>query len=331
VPVIDDVRMDPKNTGIAYFDVSPAGTAVYVPGFAKPRPRSLVFVDRSGRATPVAPTKRPYYGAALSPDGRRAAFPVEGLEDALFVLEMESGILNRLTSDVDVASARWTPDGRSIVYCGNADGPRSVYRIAADGSGKPELLFSRTEWWINDALPHPNGSGTLVSAQDQRGHDLYFVAEGSHEAQPFLVTPRNEQPGDFSPSGAFVAYTSNESERTEVYVRPFPGPGPKRRVSVSGGIFPCWSRDGREIFYWEGGTVAHLMRAAFEPGSDPKVGKPQALFEAPFAMIDMFSVSPDGQRFLMVKPDPEEESPLEIVVIPGFLDEMKSRLAGKRP
>jgi Tol biopolymer transport system component len=168
------------------------------------------------------------------------------------------------------------------------------------------------------------GPGALVSAQDVRGHHLYFVRMGSQTAEPFLVTPSDEQWAAFSPSGSVVAYQSNESDRMEVYVRPFPGPGPKRQVSASGGVVPHWSRDGREIFYWEIGPVGRLMRVSFETGSEPKIGKPQALFEVPLAMVEEFDITPDGQRFVMAKPETEEESPLQIVVIPGFLDEMKA-------
>jgi eukaryotic-like serine/threonine-protein kinase len=330
-PVLDDVRMDPKNTGLVYFDVSPAGAAVYVPGFPRARERTLVFMDRQGRATPVTSAKRAFRTPAVSPNGRQIALVIEGLDDTLWVLDLSSDTLNRLTFDGDVDIPGWSPDGRSLVYTAEADGPRSVYGIAADGTGKPELLFTRPEWWINNFDARPDGSGMMVAGQDMRGHDLYFVRKGSQEAEPFLATPSDERGPVFSPSGAFVAYLSNESGRMEVYVRPFPGPGPKRQVSTNGAFFAQWSRDGREIFYWEpGAQVGRLMRAPFEPGTEPRIGKPQALFEVPLAMVDNFAVMPDGQRFVMVKPEAEEENPLQIVVIPGFVDEMKARLSGKR-
>jgi WD40-like Beta Propeller Repeat len=229
-----------------------------------------------------------------------------------------------------VSGVRWTPDGRSLVYLGNAEGSRTAYRVAADGGGKPEVVFGRDEWWINDAVPRPDGSGTLVTAQDVRGHDLYFVRKGRGTAEPFLATPSDERQPDFSPNGSFLVYASDETDRYEVYVRPFPGPGPKRQVSTAGGILPHWSRDGREVFYWEGGPVARFMKVSFEAGSEPKIGKPELLFEAPLATVDDYGVTPDG-RFVMVKREAEEESPLQIVVIPGFLDEMRARFAGKRP
>lgn len=255
---------------------------------------------------------------------------VEGLEDVLWVLDVESGTLNRLTFDTDVSVAGWSSDGRSIFYAGNADGPRSLYRIAADWSGKAELVFSRAEWWINDLSPRPDGSGVMVAAQDVHGHDLLFVRNGSAKAEPFLATPSQERVPAFSPNGSFVAYASDESGRMEVYLRPFPGPGPKRQISTNGGFNASWSRDGREIFYWETGQVGRLMRASCETGSEPRLGKPQALFEVPLPMVDRLTLMPDGQRFVMVKPQPEEESPLQIVVIPGFLEETKARLAGKK-
>jgi serine/threonine-protein kinase len=171
---------------------------------------------------------------------------------------------------MDVRMARWSSDGRFIFFTGNADGPYSAYRIVADGTGKAELLFSRAEWWINDVSPRPDGSGVLIAAQQLPGHDIFFVREGSQEAEPFLVTPSDERQPAFSPNGAFVAYVSNESGRREVYVRPFPGPGPKRQVSTNGGTSPQWSRDGREIFYFEvgqAGVSRRCLRAGERPSS----------------------------------------------------------------
>jgi serine/threonine-protein kinase len=330
-PVLDDVRMDPKNTGMVFFDVSPIGAAVYVAGFPKPRERSLVFKDRDGRVTPVTDAKRSFFSSAISPDGRRVATVVEGLEDVLWVLDVDSGTLNRLTFDSDVSVTAWSPDGLSIFYTGNADGPRSLYRIAADGSGKAELVFTRAEWWINDISPSPDGSGVMVSAQDVTGHDLLFVRPGKAEPEPFLVTPSDERAPSFSPKGDFVAYSSNESNRSEIYLRPFPGPGPKRQVSTNGGLNASWSPDGLEIFYWETGQVGRLMKVPFEARPEPRLGKPQALFEVPLPMVDRLTLTPDGQRFVMVETQPEEETPLQIVVIPGFLDETKARLSAKRP
>jgi Tol biopolymer transport system component len=329
--VLDDVRMDPKNTGLVYFDVSPSGAAVYVPGFPRPRDRDLIYMDQRGQASPVVGGRRSYFGPVVSPDGKQIAVTIEGLENTLWVLEVQSGTLNRLTFDMDVVGAAWSANGRSLYLTANADGPRSIYRVAADGSGKPELVFSRNEWWINDAYPHPDGSGVIMAAQDIRGHDLFFVRKGSGKPEPFLVTPAEERAPTFSPDGGFVAYMSNESNRPEVYVRPFPGPGAKRQVSSNGGRFPRFSADGREILYWEADRVGRLMRVPFEAGVEAKLGKPQPLFEVPLRMMDDFAVTPDSGRFVMVKPEDEEESPLLIVVIPGFLDELKARLAGKRP
>ncbi len=266
----------------------------------------------------------------MSPDGKQIAVVIEGPEDSLWVLDIQSGTPSRLTSDMDVSSVEWSPDGRSLFLTGNADGPRSIYKVAADGSGKPELVFRKTEWWTNDLSPRPDGSGVLFAAQDVGGHDIVFVREGSQKAEPFLATPSDERQEAFSPSGVFVAYTSNESGRNEVYVRPFPGPGPKRQVSTSGGIIPSWSRDGREIFYWQPDQVGRLMKVAFDPG-DAKLSRPQPLFEVPLAQVDTMSLMPGNQQFVMVEPVSEETSPLLIVVIPSFLDEMKGRLAGKRP
>jgi Tol biopolymer transport system component len=288
-------------------------------------------MDREGRSTPVASAKRSFIAPAMSPDGRRIAVIVEGVEDALWVLDVESGTLNRMTFDTDVSSASWSSDGESIFYTGTTDGPRSVYAIAGDGSRKAEMIFGRAPVWVNEVGTHPDRSGLMMAAQDVGGHDLLFVRHGSSEEEPFLVTPLDERGPAFSPKGDFVAYFSNESGRMEVYVRPYPGPGAKRQISTNGGATPSWSPDGRELFYFEPGPQPRLMRASFEADPQPRVGKPEVLFEVPPRGLDRVSFTPDGRQFVMVQPEPEEERPLTIVVIPGFLEDTQARLTEKRP
>jgi hypothetical protein len=94
------------------------------------------------------------------------------------------------------------------------------------------------------------------------------------------------------------------------------------------GIDPRWRRDGKELFYFEG---VRLMAVAIEPGPEPRLGKPAPLFEvSPEALALGYDVMPDGQRFVMMKPGAAADAPLQLVVVPGFLEEMKARLAGKR-
>ena len=134
------------------------------------------------------------------------------------------------------------------------------------------------------------------------GFDLWVMPLfGDRKPLPFLQTPFNENPGQFSPDGRWMAYASSESGRYEVYVTPFPGPGGKWQVSTAGGDWPRWRRDGKEIFYLApGGT--RLMAAAVNGGASAfEVGAVRELFNtrgvAPNAWT--YDISPDGQRFLV--------------------------------
>jgi len=328
-PVLTDVRMDPKQTGRVDFDIGRDGTLVYVPGFPKAEERTLIVLDRQGHASPVTSAKRAYFFPAVSPDGRRIAVGISGVDDNLWVLDLPSDTLERVTFSGDMGEVRWSPNGRRLLLTTNVKGQRGLFTVGGDGSAKPEEVFLHPQWWINAFAVHPGGTGVLLGAQKPEGHDLLFLREGSRDSEPFLETPADEQQPQFSPDGRLVAYVSNESGHYQVYLRPFPGPGRKRQVSTVDGGSPRWRRDGKELFFFEG---VRLMAVPVEPGPEPQVGKPQPLFEVPPVVSSLnYDVMPDGQRFVMVKPEHAAEAPLQIVVIPGFLEEMKLRLAGKRP
>ena len=227
-----------------------------------------------------------------------------------------------------MGAVRWGPDGRRLLLSSNLKGQRGLFALAGDGSGKPDEVFLHPKWWVNTFSPHPGGTGVLLSAQKTEGHDLLFLREGGGDPEPFLATAADEQQPAFSPDGRLVAYVSNETGHYQVYLRPFPGPGRKRQVSSADGGLPRWRRDGKELFFFEGNR---LMAVTVEPGPEPRISKPQPLFEvSPEGLSLNYDVMPDGQRFVMVKPGHAADAPLQLVVVPGFLEEMKARLAGKR-
>lgn len=334
VPVIEDVRMDPKWTGHVYVDVAASGSLVYVPGYPKPGERSLVWVDRHGKIEPVTSEKRAFSEVRLSPDGQHLAVIIQGSSDSLWIYDLRRNSWNRLTFEGDVTNPAWTPDGKRVLFASNQNGPHGLFGVPADGSGKPEELALRTGWVIYNPSVSADGRLALVLVQDARGQDPYSLSlAGGHALEPFLATPADEREVALSPSGRFVVYSSNESGRFDVYVRPFPGPGRKWTVSTGGGTAPVWRRDGRELFYWERDRlIAVPMRSATELS----IGAPQVLFQSPVLaranyFLTGYDVTFDGQRFVMIKPEPREEAPLQIVMIPDFVEEMKARLAaGKK-
>ena len=147
---------------------------------------------------------------------------------------------------------------------------------------------------------------------------------GQRDAEPWLATPSEERSPSLSPDGSRVAYMSNDSGRREVYVRPYAGSGGRHQVSTQGGHSPQWSHDGREIFFESQGS---LWSAAVRISPSFASDQPRKLFDLSDEILTGFDVSPDGQRFVMVQKDPFELRPLELVVVPGWIEELKARLA----
>ena len=179
-------------------------------------------------------------------------------------------------------------------------------------SGRP-LPQYQPSWSIDDHIMvneiHPENASDLA---------VINLVDGSSAS--FLATPASESAPNFSPNRSWVAYYSNVSGIREVYVRPFPGPGPRHSVSVGGGTEPWWSMDGREIFYRDGSRIL-----AVEVSTSPTFssGPPQELFDASgydFSQFINWDVGPDG-RFVMVKSDPSRLRQLQIVQ--NFFEELR--------
>jgi eukaryotic-like serine/threonine-protein kinase len=332
VPVLDDVRMDLWPARRMLMDVSAAGTLAYVPGAMGLAERELVWLDRRGVATLALDDKRAYKGAQLSPDGRSLAVLIEGAPaTSLWNYSLDRGTWNRLTFDQDVSTPAWTPDGSRIVY--SSDGERATFSVAANGGSKPVRLTREST--IGGDMPAiaPDGRTALVAVQDRRGDDIVSLTlDEARTVAPFQADDGNEASPAFSPDGRYVAYSSTASGRREVYIRPFAGPVRKWPVSIDGGGTPRWRRDGRELFFLAG---PRLMAVSItETAGGLTIGAPAMLFEDPSltwsgADGHSYDVSADGQRFLTNRPDPREMRPLQLVVIPQFVREMRARLASQ--
>ncbi len=160
------------------------------------------------------------------------------------------------------------------------------------------------------------------------GWDVWVLKlESDRKPRPFLQTPSNESIPMFSPDGRWLAYESDESGREEIYVRPFPGPGSKWQISADGGTEPVWARSGRELFYRNGDE---MMAADIATQPSFSARKPKVLFEGHYESYGPFSsyydVSPDGQRFLMVKENQQGTSASQINVVLNWFEELKRRV-----
>ena len=252
----------------------------------------------------------------ISPDGKRLAGDPGG---AVTLLEFGRGVTTQLTlGSSGGMNPAWSPDGRYVAYHGS----QGIYRKATNGAAPEELLLrSRTL-----AVPKswsPDGR-YLIYAQinPATGADLFALPIGQPDSHPLVLaqTPSTEDQGQFSPDGRWVAYTSNESGQSEIYVIPFP-PAPNQgrwMVSRGGGVMPRWRRDGKGLFY----ISPDQKMMAVDVSTNPtfQSATPHALFDT--EMVDTgirtgpmsWDIAPDGKRFLIITDTSQETSSLNVIL-----------------
>ena len=216
----------------------------------------------------------------------------------------------------------WTPDGQRIVFRSNRSGAFNLYWKPADGSGEAEQLTS-SEHSQSPYSWTPDGKVLAFwERSPQTSSDIWVLRlDGEHTPEMFLRTPFAEYEPSFSPDGRWIAYTSNESGRPEIYVRPFPGSGGKWQISTGGGIAARWAANGRELFYLNG---EQMMVLAVTTGDSFQAGTPRSLFTHvnPVGVPPNYAVAHDAQRFVMLQPTELEMEP-QINVVLNWFEELK--------
>jgi serine/threonine protein kinase/Tol biopolymer transport system component len=315
-----------------YFTLANDGTLVYVPG-APLDAKRLVWVDRKGTVQPLNAPLKPYDFPRLSPDGKRVAIVIREDENHdIWTHELERGTLTRLTFDPgEDETPVWMPDGQSLIFAGNRSGASRLLSARADGSGIEEEVLGTRGGHRHAYSVSPDGE--VLAFQEYgptTGSDIWIVPlKGDRKARPFLKTPFEEGGATLSPDGRWIAYASDESGRSEVFVQPYPGPGGKWQVSTEGGVEPTWARSSRELFYRNGDKmwVAEVKTQPSFSASQPRV-----LFQGRYDTSPWYAnydVTPDGQRFLMVQPaEPTSQSQLNIVL--NWFEELKRLVPAKR-
>jgi serine/threonine-protein kinase len=349
VPAVPDVVT--KNFGAVDAAVAGDGTLAYVLGrstsdvFAQ---RTLVWVDRQGGETPIPAPPRPYVYPQLSPDGTRVAVNAQDQDNDIWIWDLSRTTLTRVTFDPGFDGYPvWTPDGRRLVFGSVRAEQLNLYMEAADGTGSVTRLTTSANGQNPTAIT-PDGTRIIVSElTPTRQRDLRLLTlaptgptAGQGRAdpiepprvEPLLETRFEERGGIVSPDGRWLAYESNSSGRFEIYVRPFPHVGDGQwQVSSAGGVQPLWARSGRELFYlapdgallsvpvdprgsaWNAGTATKLFAGHYFTGSGVYTAR-------------QYDMSPDGQRFLMIKEGggtDQTATPPQIIIVQHFDEELK--------
>ncbi len=340
-PILEGVVTNPA-VGVAQFSFSETGNLAYIAGGSGGENVSISWMDREGKFTPLRDTPGNYYNPAFSPDGKRLALEIsDGKRNDIWVYEWERDTLARLTFAGETNSYPvWTRDGQRITYSSQEKGgPLNLWWIRADGAGNPQRLTESK----NVEYPRSWRPDGKVLAFTQLNPSTNFdiltlLMEGDEktgwkpgEPTPFLNTGFLEVQPAFSPDGRWLAYSSNESEDYEVYVRPFPGPGGKWQISTGGGQYPKWSRNGKELFYRT--TESKLMVASYTASGDSfSADKPQLWSPGQFTDRGLgfynFDLHPDGKRFAVLKaPGTERDAAMNKVnIVLNWFEEVKQKV-----
>jgi Tol biopolymer transport system component len=329
---------------IARFDLSPNGTLAYLVDRPVARNGQLVFVDRQGKATAAFEETGTYLVPRISPDGARVAYAAiddqSGQRD-VWVGDLKRGTRTRLTLAKGASTDPiWTPDGQGVTYASTRDqGSLALYTSPADGSGEPTRLspgvdpggggrFLLPGTWLRDV------SG-LVFHAIETSDDIGILRPDSGAEEMLLASRFAELEPSLSPDDRFMAYVSDESGRREVYVRSLGGAARRVQVSSEGGDEPVWSPRGGEMFYRQGPRMIAVPVSTASGGVT--LGTPAVLFEGRYD-VDPFNhdatnydVTPDGQRFLMVRPVAEPAGSREqLNVVVNWYEKLTGLRGGQR-
>jgi Tol biopolymer transport system component len=316
--VVENVPQSGVGTPLA--DVSDAGTLVFAPSIATSR---LVWVSREGAEQSLVETPRAYANPRMAPGGTRLLVQAGDL----WIQDLVRSTFTRVTSGEATTGGGfpvWTPDGRLVF--------RSLagLRLLPVDTGGPSEPISGTTSSDYPGSVSPDGKQLVfVRLTADTSADIYVASlSGDSQVRPVLNTPAYEGSARLSPDGHWIAYSSNESGRLEVFLGAFPGVERGVQVSTDGGTQPAWNPRGGELFYRTG---TKMMSVAVETSPKLSLGAPRVLFDLRYAFgsgltVPNYDVSPDGQRFVMVK---EESSSGRLNVVLNWTEELRARVPVK--
>ena len=305
-------------TGRAHFDVNRSGTIAFVPPPARGRESSLVPVVGGNPTEPVLVVNGFLNGPVVSPDGRRLAVTYWGEENERKILlyDLERGVSSQLALNQTGTTPVWTRDGKSLAIKGYDEPVSGIYLKVVDDPSPPQML---TDWkgWEAPMAMTPDGRDLLFVRYSRKTQlDIWAVPlDLSSAPRPMLAGQFNQGDPSVSPDGRWLAYASNESGRSEVYLKRFPPSDERWLVSGEGGAEPLWSGDGKTL-YWR--NAAAILAMELGRGESPHLGTPRKVFEGNFGMGFLsgrhYEVCSDGTLFVVLQDPPPPSRSFEVVL-----------------
>ncbi len=315
--ISDEVQYFPQ-TDLALFGAAANQTLIVQTGKGADKSQFLWF-DRSGKQVAAVGPPGLFANPAVSPDGRRVAFEQtdrDGRHVDIWIHELASDGVARLTFGPGLNELPvWSPDGKQVVFGGLRKSSWGLLDKKADGSGSERVIGD----------PIPSVQGPCDWSRDGKyllsfkTGELWYLSISDRQPKPLLQGNWAVRNAQFSPDGKWMAYSSNQTGNSEIYVSPFPNGDSKWQVSRGGGQEPRWRRDGKELFYLS--TEGKMMAVSVRTGDNFEAGSPMTLFQAhlrqPISVLDRVSydVTADGQKFLInTKVDEPNGAPLSIIL-----------------
>lgn len=304
-----------RDTGAAQFAIGPSGLLFFAVGGVYPvLSPPMLRISPQGRVETLGVSGG---SPRVSPDGNLLAFH---RDRDLWVLDLRRGSADPLPLEgAQWAWFAWSHDSRRLVFASDHEGPWSLYSRAVDGSDEP-LLVLKTGRPLTPGSWSRNGWLTYLDVEA----DIWVarIAADGEAVEPslFLGTEAVERFPVMSPDERWIAYASDKTDNSEIYVRPFPAGEPERRVSVDGGIEPLWSSDGRRLYFRQGPFRERMMVAELQSGEAAELSTPTTLFErdglATSNPVTAYSVDADGYFYMAgrASPEPQPATAIDIVL-----------------
>jgi len=338
IPVLQQVSYSPQY-GSAKLSFSRTGTLVYRSRDIDAPHGAIQWLDVDGKTQPLLdkPGIRIFVNPRLSPDGERLVVADTSFADSgIWIYDLHRDTLARLTTGQGYSRPVWAPDGKYVVF----HSPAGIFWTRADGGGKPEPLVPSHESVFPTSFS-PDGNRLAFHQSGPQGWRLWTVSVDhgpngltAAKPEPFLQTSFESLDASFSSDGRWVAYSSNESGNLQVYVRAFPDKGGRWQISSDGGALPIFSRNGRELFFYNTSedrimVVTYSAKADTFVADKPRVWSEQGIAVALNAGVGaQYDVAPNGKRIATgnYAGGPAQQDSGKVIFLENFVEELQRRV-----